>query len=183
MNLYATPLTGLWVIETETRGDERGRFTRLFCSEQFAAIRPELRFVQSNLSYTSKRGTVRGMHFQRPPAQEAKLVRCLRGRVFDVTVDLRLGSPTFGRWHSVELSSDNERQIFIPEGCAHGFQALSDDVELLYQHTAAYASDYEDGVRYDDPTLAIAWPLPVTVLSERDRQHPLITPQFSGVQA
>ncbi|MDX9845042.1 MAG: dTDP-4-dehydrorhamnose 3,5-epimerase [Aquabacterium sp.] len=183
MKLHATPIADLWEVQTEPRGDERGQLTRLFCVDLFASIRHDLRFVQTNLSYTAQRGTVRGMHFQRAPALEAKLIRCLRGRVFDVAVDLRAGSPTFGRWHAVELSQDNQRQLFIPEGCAHGFQTLCDDVELLYQHTAAYRPDCEGGVRHDDPRLAIAWPLPVSVLSERDRQHPLITPYFSGVQA
>lgn len=183
MKLRATPIIGLWEIHTEARGDTRGHLTRLFCAEALAAIRPDLRFVQTNLSYTAQRGTVRGMHFQRAPALEAKLIRCLRGRVFDVAVDLRTGSATFGRWHAVELSQDNHRQLFIPEGCAHGFQTLSDDVELLYQHTAAYTPACEGGVRHDDPALAIHWPLAVSVLSERDRLHPLIDPLFSGVQA
>lgn len=183
MKLHATPIPGLWEIQTEPRGDERGQLTRLFCADQFADIRPGLRFVQTNLSYTAQRGTVRGMHFQRTPALEAKLIRCLRGRVFDVAVDLRADSPTFGHWHAVELSQENQLQLFIPEGCAHGFQTLSDDVELLYQHTAAYRPDCEGGVRHDDPALAITWPLPVSVLSERDRLHPLIAPHFSGVQA
>ena len=183
MKLHATPIAGLWEVQTEPRGDERGQLTRLFCPELFADIRPDLRFVQTNLSYTAQRGTVRGMHFQRAPALEAKLIRCLRGRVFDVAVDLRADSPTFGHWHAVELSQENQRQLFIPEGCAHGFQTLSDDVELLYQHTAAYRPDCEGGVRHDDPALAITWPLTVSVLSERDRLHPLIIPHFSGVQA
>jgi len=177
-----TPIAGVWDITTVPRGDERGRLVRVFCEQSFAPVRPGLRFVQVNLSATARRGTVRGLHFQRAPALEAKLIRCVRGRVFDVAVDLRAGSPTFGRWHAVELSADNDRQIFIPEGCAHGFQALTDDVELLYQHTAPYTPDCEGGVRHDDPTLAIAWPLPVTVLSDRDRALPLIDPQFTGVQ-
>lgn len=183
MKLLSTPIAGLWEVQTEPRGDERGQLTRLFCADQFVGIRPGLRFVQTNLSYTTQRGTVRGMHFQRYPALEAKLIRCLRGRVFDVAVDLRAGSPTFGRWHAVELSQDNQRQLFIPEGCAHGFQTLCDDVELLYQHTAAYRPDCEGGVRHDDPSLLIHWPLPVSALSERDRLHPLIDLHFSGVQA
>lgn len=183
MKFHPTPLAGLWEIETAPRGDERGQLTRLFCRDELAAIRPGLQFVQVNLSATTHRGTVRGMHFQRGPALEAKLIRCLRGRVFDVAVDLRAGSPTFGRWHAVELAEDNDRQVFIPEGFAHGFQALTDGVELLYQHTAAYAPDFEGGVRHDDPALAIAWPLPVSVVSARDRAHPLIDSQFPGVQA
>lgn len=182
MTFEPTPIAGVWDITTVPRGDERGRLVRVFCEQSFAPVRPGLRFVQVNLSATARRGTVRGLHFQRAPALEAKLIRCVRGRVFDVAVDLRAGSPTFGRWHAVELSADNDRQIFIPEGCAHGFQALTDDVELLYQHTAPYTPDCEGGVRHDDPTLAIAWPLPVTVLSDRDRALPLIDPQFTGVQ-
>ena len=168
MKFHATPIAGLWEIETLPRGDARGSLTRLHCVEGMAAICPNLRFVQSNLTVTAARGTVRGMHFQRAPALEAKLIRCLRGRVFDVAVDLRDSSPTFRRWHAVELAADNQRQVFIPPGCAHGFQALEDGSELLYQHTAPYAPDCEDGVRYDDPGLAIRWPLPATGLSMRD---------------
>jgi dTDP-4-dehydrorhamnose 3,5-epimerase len=181
MRIQATPLDGLWEIETMPCGDPRGRLTRLFCAETLTLIRPGLRFVQTNLGRTAERGTVRGMHFQHAPAQEAKLIRCLRGHVFDVAVDLRAGSPTFGRWHALELSENNERQIFIPEGFAHGFQALSDDVELLYQHTAAYASALEGGVRYDDPHLTIEWPLPIGRVSTRDLSHPLLTPAFKGL--
>lgn len=182
MNFTATPLAGLWVVETVPRGDARGRLTRLSCELTLQTIHPGLHFRQVNLSYSAQRGTVRGMHFQRPPAAEVKLVRCLRGRVFDVAVDLRAGSPTLGRWHGVELADNNERQLLIPQGFAHGFQTLTDDVELLYQHSADYEAACEDGVRHDDPVLAIAWPLPVTVLSDRDRSHRLIDAQFQGVQ-
>ena len=162
----------MWTVQTFPSGDERGSFRRLFCTETFAAVRPELCFVQVNLSATAKRGTVRGLHFQKNDHAEAKLIRCLRGKVFDVAVDLRAGSPTFGQWHAVELSEDNELEVFIPEGCAHGFQALTDDVQLLYQHTAAHAPQAESGIAFDDPDLAITWPLPVTLVSERDRDHP-----------
>jgi dTDP-4-dehydrorhamnose 3,5-epimerase len=182
MKFSATPLDGLWVVETLPRGDTRGRLTRLSCERSLQTIRPGLHFRQVNLTRTSQRGTVRGMHFQHAPAAEIKLVRCLRGRVFDVAVDLRAGSATFGRWHAVELSDDNDLQLLIPQGFAHGFQTLTDDVELLYQHSADYDPACEDGVRHDDPALAIAWPLPVTVLSERDRSHRLMDAQFLGVQ-
>ena len=182
MKFAATPLVGLWVIETVPRGDSRGRLTRLSCERSLQTVYPGLHFRQVNLSYSARRGTVRGMHFQRPPAAEAKLVRCLRGRVFDVAIDLRSDSTTFGHWHGVELAADNERQLLIPEGFAHGFQALTDDVELLYQHSADYEPSCEDGVRHDDPALAIAWPLPVTVMSDRDRRHRLIDDQFQGVR-
>lgn len=181
MNFEPAPLAGLHVVTTAPQGDARGRLTRVFCAQAFAAMRPGLRFVQVNLSRTALRGTVRGMHFQRAPALEAKLIRCVRGCVFDVAVDLRPASPTYLQWHGVELSEDNEHELFIPEGFAHGFQTLTDDVELLYQHTAPYAPASEGGVRHDDPCLAIAWPLAVTTLSERDRGHPLIDDRFSGI--
>jgi len=179
MKLSPAPLAGMWLVETTPRGDARGRLTRIFCADAFAAVRPGLRFVQVNQSVTALRGTVRGLHMQRAPQAEAKLIRCLRGSVFDVAVDLRPGSPSFGRWIGVELSEHNEREVFIPEGCAHGFQALSDDAHLLYQHTAPHAPAYEAGLRFDDPTLGIAWPLPVSLVSERDRRHPL-WPEFTA---
>ena len=181
MTLHPTPLHGLWAIHTEPRADERGRLTRLFCAKEMILVRDGLHFVQSNLSRTLQKGAIRGLHFQRGPALDAKLIRCLRGRVFDVAVDLRAGSPTFGQWHAIELSDDNESQVFIPEGFAHGFQALTDDVELLYQHTAAYSPMSESGLKFDDPTLAIAWPLPVTQVSERDAAMPGLTASFEKV--
>lgn len=181
MIVHPTPLPGLWEIHTEPRCDERGRLTRVFEDQALTKIRDRMRFVQTNLSRTLKAGTVRGMHFQRSPALDAKLIRCIRGRVFDVAVDLRADSATFGRWHAVELSDDNERQIFIPEGFAHGFQALSDDAELLYQHTAHYHPDAEGGVRHDDPALAIAWPLAVHSVSARDRGFALLDQTFKRV--
>lgn len=183
MRIVETLLPGLWEIETAPRGDTRGRFTRLFCTEAFALIRKELRFVQVNHSLTALRGTVRGLHFQRAPMADSKLIRCLRGAVFDVAVDLRRGSPTFGKWHGVELSAGNDRQVFIPEGFAHGFQALTDDAELLYQHTAPYAPSSEDGVRYDDPALAIGWPLPVTMVSDRDLSLPTLAQRTVRIAA
>ena len=172
VDVRRTPLPGLWEVHSEPRRDERGSFARVFCAEAFAPVRPDLRFVQVNHSVTAHRGTVRGLHFQRAPHAEAKLIRCLRGRVFDVAVDLRPDSPSFGRWHAVELSADNGVQVFIPEGVAHGFQALEDDAHLLYQHTAPHEPASEAGLRHDDPTLAVAWPLPVTLLSPRDRALP-----------
>lgn len=183
MTFEPTPLPGMWIVRTSPQGDARGRLTRLFCADAFAAVRPGLRFVQTNLSETLARGTVRGLHFQRAPALEAKLIRCLRGRVYDVAVDLRAGSPSFGRWHAVELDAEGQRQVFIPEGVAHGFQALSSEVQLLYQHTAAYDPVCEDGVRHDDPALAITWPLPVTVVSVRDRGLGLLDTSFKRVDA
>lgn len=177
-----TPLEGVTVIFGHPRTDERGRFVRVFCADEFAALRAGLRFVQVNLSRTVRRGTVRGMHFQKSPAADAKLVRCVRGAVLDVIVDLRQGSPTFLEWHGVELSADAESGVFIPEGLAHGFQALTDDAELLYLHTAAYAPTHEGGVRHDDPRLGIAWPLPVRGVSSRDCSFALLDDTFVGIQ-
>ena len=172
MKFHATPIDGLWEIETAPHADARGSLTRLYCATTFDEVAPGLRFVQVNHSITARRGTVRGLHFQRAPALEAKLVRCLRGSVFDVTLDLRAGSKTFAAWHAVELSASNQRQVLIPPGCAHGFQTLTDDCELLYQHSARHTPDCEGGVAHDDPRLCIAWPLPVAELSARDRAWP-----------
>lgn len=183
MRWHATPLADLYEIQHAPVGDARGRFTRLFCERELEQLRPGLHFTQINLSETRGRGTVRGLHYQTPPAAEAKLIHCLRGRAFDVAVDLRADSATFLRWHSVELSDDNDRAIFIPEGFAHGFQALSDEVHLLYMHTAPWTPSCEAGLRHDDPRLAIRWPLPVDNVSDRDRAHPLIDDAFDGAQA
>lgn len=183
MNWKPAPLKGLFEIHLTPVSDARGRFTRLFCERELAGIRPSLHFTQINLSETRGAGSVRGLHYQRPPAAEAKLIRCLRGRVFDVVVDVRTGSPTFLQWHGVELTDDNDRAIFIPEGFAHGFQVLSDRADLLYMHTMAWTPDCEAGLRHDDPRLAIAWPMPVTRLSERDRSYAPIDDRFAGVAA
>lgn len=183
MNWQPTPLQGLFEIRHAPVGDARGRFTRLFCERELAGIRAGLHFTQVNLSETHGAGSVRGLHYQQPPAAEAKLIRCLRGRVFDVAVDVRAGSPTFLQWHAVELADDNDRAVFIPEGFAHGFQVLGDRADLLYMHTAAWTPACEAGLRHDDPRLAIAWPLPVATLSERDRGYALIDDAFAGVAA
>lgn len=181
MNLLSTPLAGLYEIHHTPVGDSRGRFTRLFCEQELLPLRQNLHFTQINLSETRGRGTVRGLHYQMPPAAEAKLIRCLRGHAFDIAIDLREGSPTFLQWHAVELAENNDRAIFIPEGFAHGFQALTDEVQLLYMHTAPWTPACEGGLRHDDPRLAIAWPQSVTALSDRDRSYALIDNAFSGV--
>lgn len=183
MNWQSTPLQGLFEIHHAPVGDARGRFTRLFCERELAGIRPGLHFTQVNLSETRGAGSVRGLHYQRPPAAEAKLIRCLRGRVFDVAVDVRAGSPTFLHWHAIELSEDGNNAVFIPEGVAHGFQTLSDEAWLLYMHTAPWTPACEAGLRHDDPRLSIDWPLPVATLSERDRGYAPIDDAFAGVVA
>lgn len=183
MKFRSTPLAGLSLIETIRVEDERGQFSRLFCEDECATIQPGLHWRQINLSRTYDKGTVRGMHFQYPPATEAKLIRCLRGRVFDVAVDLRVESPTYLCWHGVELDEDGATQFFIPEGFAHGFQALTDDAQLLYLHTAAWSREHEGGLRHDDPAIAITWPLPVTRISTKDRQWPLVKEsRFTGIR-
>ncbi|MEP7296990.1 MAG: dTDP-4-dehydrorhamnose 3,5-epimerase [Burkholderiales bacterium] len=183
MKFHPTPIAGLFEIETLPHGDARGSLTRLYCAAAFDEVAPGLRFVQVNHSITRSRGTLRGLHYQHSPALEAKLIRCMRGRVFDVAVDLRAGSPTFARWHAVELSADNQRQILIPPGCAHGFQTLADDCQLLYQHSAAYTPACEAGLRFDDPRLAIAWPEAVTEMSARDRGFAPMGDRFEGLRA
>lgn len=163
--------------------DERGEFARLFDADLLAEVHGARQIVQVNRSLTRRPGTIRGLHFQQAPALEAKWVRCLRGKVFDVAVDLRRGSPTFLRHFAAELSGEDGTALFIPEGCAHGFQALEPDSELLYLHTAPYAPEHEGGLRHDDPRLGIVWPLKATGLSPRDRAHPLIDATFAGLGA
>lgn len=178
-----TPIAGVHVVRTAVSGDPRGSFARLFCEAELAALLGARRIVQVNLSRTSEAGALRGLHYQRPPHAEMKLIRCLRGRVWDVAVDLRAGSPTLGQWHGVELSALDANMMVIPEGCAHGFQVLDADSELLYLHTAAYVPGSEAGVAWDDPRLAIAWPRPVTQLSERDARHAPLAADFEGIRA
>lgn len=183
MKLLATPLAGVVVVETTPYIDARGAFARLYCEHELAGIIGDRRIVQINHSRTHTTGAVRGLHYQVPPHSEMKLVRCLKGRVWDVALDLRAGSPTFLQWHAEELAADHGRMLVIPEGFAHGFQALEPDSELLYLHSARYAPEAEAGLWCEDPLLGIAWPLSVTDLSERDRRHPLLTPDFAGMAA
>lgn len=169
------PLAGAYRIDPERIGDDRGFFARIFCESEFAAHGLSTRWSQMNASYSAQKGTLRGMHYQRPPAAEAKLVRCTRGEMLDVLVDLRQGSPTFGQWTAVELSGQTGVMVYIPEGVAHGFQTLLPDTEVLYCHSVAYARQHEGGLRFDDPTVGIKWPLPITEISDRDRSHPLLS--------
>jgi dTDP-4-dehydrorhamnose 3,5-epimerase len=176
-----TPIAGLKAVRRQRIGDARGSLVRLFCADELRGAGWDGPVAQINHTLTAQRGTIRGMHFQRAPHAEIKLVSCLRGEVWDVAVDLRAGSPTFGRWHAERLSPDNDTALLIPRGCAHGFQALTDNAELLYVHSAAYAADAEGGVDALDPRLAIAWPLPVGEMSARDRGHPRIDARFEGL--
>lgn len=176
------PLTGLKAVERQRLGDSRGFLSRLFCFEELEAAGWKKPIAQINHTRTARKGTVRGMHFQQSPHAEMKLVSCVRGEVWDVAVDLRAGSPTFLQWHAVRLSAENLKALLIPEGFAHGFQALTDDVELVYCHSAAYAPQAEAGLNPLDARLAINWPFPVGELSARDAAHPLISNEFEGVR-
>lgn len=177
----AVPIAGAAVAVSRLVGDARGEFARLFDGELLDGVHQARPIVQVNRSMTRTVGAVRGMHYQTAPALEAKWVRCLRGRVFDVLVDLRAGSPTFLHHFGIELSAEAGNALFIPEGCAHGFQVLEADSELLYLHTAPYAPAHEGGLRCDDPALGIAWPLPVAQQSDRDRGFALIDANFKGI--
>lgn len=181
--LRDTILPGLTVIIRKSIGDERGFLERLFCAHELARVGWEKPIIQVNRTLTQKRGTVRGMHFQKSPHAEMKLVSCLRGAVWDVAVDLRAGSPTFLKWHAEELSADNHRAMVIPEGFAHGFQSQTKDCEMLYFHTAAYQPSAEGGLNALDSRLAIKWPLKITVQSDRDRGHPMIDEKFLGIMS
>lgn len=182
MVIHPLPLEGAAVVETNPFTDQRGAFARFFCATELAGLLGDRRIVNVNHSRTSKVGAVRGMHFQHPPSAEMKFVRCVRGKVLDVAVDLRCDSPTFLKHHAEELTPGNARMLVIPEGFAHGFQVLEPDSEMLYLHTAFYDAEREGRVRYDDPALAIAWPLPACDLSDKDRSCPLIGPDFRGIR-
>jgi dTDP-4-dehydrorhamnose 3,5-epimerase len=176
-----TPLAGLTVIRRRPYEDARGSFARLFCAEEFREIGLSKPIAQVNHSVTRQKGALRGLHFQHAPHAETKIVSCLKGKVFDVAVDLRPDSPTFLHWHGEVVSAGNRQALFIPEGFAHGFQTLEEDSELLYFHTDYYVPAAEGALNVADPRLGIAWPLPITELSERDRAHPFIGPEFAGV--
>jgi dTDP-4-dehydrorhamnose 3,5-epimerase len=175
------PLIGLKLIERKNIGDARGFLSRLFCAEELAAAGWHRPIAQINQSFTAHRGTIRGMHYQLTPYAEMKLVTCIRGKIWDVVIDLRTNSPTFLQTQAELLSADNRSAILIPEGFAHGFQAQTDNCELIYLHAASYNPQAERGLRFDDPQLAITWPLPVSHLSERDQSLPVLTPQFRGI--
>jgi dTDP-4-dehydrorhamnose 3,5-epimerase len=174
-------LKGSYVIELEPFTDERGWFARTFCKEEFNKIGHQKEWVQLNHSFSKLKGSVRGMHYQLPPSGEIKLVRCIAGAVYDVIIDLRKASPTFLHYFGVELSAENKKMIYVPEGFAHGFQTLSDDSELIYHHSATYVPGVEEGIKYNDPLIDIKWPLALTNISERDSKHPQLDTNFKGI--
>jgi dTDP-4-dehydrorhamnose 3,5-epimerase len=174
MRFEPLTLPGAYLIETDFRQDLRGAFARVFCAEHFSEHGLETSFVQANLSSNLRRGTVRGLHFQRPPHAEVKLVRCTLGAVFDVIVDLRQDSPHYLGWYGAELSRDNGRMMYVPRGFAHGYQTLTAEADVHYMVSTPYAPQSEGGLRFDDPALGVSWPLPVTELSRKDLSWPLL---------
>lgn len=170
-----TPLQGSFVVEIEPKMDERGVFFRAFCAKEFKLMNLETAFVQANISTNVKAGTVRGLHFQRAPHEEVKLVRCIRGAIYDVIVDLRAQSPTYMQWYGAELSEKNGLMMYVPKGFAHGYQALCDDAVVHYMVSSYYAPEFEGGRRFNDPKLSIKWPHPVTAVSDKDYRWPLLT--------
>lgn len=176
MKFLPLPLPGACVIEPEMLCDQRGAFARTYCRRELAAQGIDFEIVQSNVSLNTHRGTVRGMHFQRFPKAEGKLIRCTRGAVHDVIVDLRPDSPAYCRWTSVELTADNHRILYVPPGLGHGFQTLTDDAELFYEMSEFYSAEHASGVRWNDPAFGILWPLEVTILSPKDQAYPDFQP-------
>ncbi len=172
MKFVETPLSGAFTVEIEPIEDKRGFFARAWCQREFEARGLSGRLVQVNISFNRRKGTLRGMHWQRAPHEEDKLIRCTRGAIFDVAVDLRPGSATYLRWFGAELTEENHRMLWVPRGFAHGFQVLEPDTEVLYQHTEFYAPGFEAGARYDDALFGIQWPHPVTEISDRDEAWP-----------
>ncbi|HTV40865.1 MAG TPA: dTDP-4-dehydrorhamnose 3,5-epimerase [Candidatus Sulfotelmatobacter sp.] len=174
MKFVETRLPGAFIIELEPREDERGFFARTFCEWEFSAHELETRFVQCNLSLSRKKGTLRGLHFQQDPWAEVKLVRCVRGAIWDVIVDLRTDSATFGHHEAFELSAENRRALYVPRAFAHGFQTLTDNSEVFYQMGTRYVAEAAAGIRAEDPAMGIKWPMPVTEMSEKDRALPTL---------
>ncbi len=181
MRFNETPLVGAYTIDLEKRGDDRGFFARLFCEREFDAAGLESHFVQINNSASAHRGTLRGLHFQLPPASEVKIVRCIRGALYDVIVDLRPSSPTFKKWFGAELTAENRRMMYVPQGFAHGFITLADETEAFYLVSAFYSPEQERGLRFDDPAIGIDWPLQPVEMSEKDRGWPDLDFSFHGL--
>lgn len=175
MIFHDTPIAGAYVIEPKKLEDARGFFARIYCTNELSERGLEAEIVQSNVGFSHRKGTLRGLHFQRPPHAEVKIVRCTSGSVFDVIVDLRPASPTYRQWYGTELSPRNGKMIYAPAGCAQGYMTLTDDAEMYYHTTAFFAPEFATGVRYDDPAFGIVWPLEPTVISQQDQQWPLLS--------
>ena len=174
MRFRETPVLAAWLIDPSPHEDERGRFLRAWCTREFTEHGIEFLPVQANMGLSARKGTIRGMHFQAAPALEAKLIRCTRGSMFDVVLDLRPNSVSYGKWHGAELSADNGRMLYVPEQCAHGYQTLENNTEMYYLTSQFYTPSVASGVRFDDPAFGIEWPLAATVVSAQDRSWPLV---------
>ncbi|WP_347337443.1 dTDP-4-dehydrorhamnose 3,5-epimerase [Bradyrhizobium jicamae] len=183
VKFHPTPLHGAYTIELEKRGDDRGFFARFFCQKEFEAAGVPMSIVQINNSLSAKAGTLRGMHYQLAPAAEIKVVRCIRGALYDAIVDLRPDSPTFGKWFGVELTAENRTMIFVPQGFAHGLITLTDDTEAFYLVNAFYSPEHERGLRFDDPRFGIEWPRQPVEISDKDRSWPDFDPVFHGIES
>lgn len=172
MRFLPTKLNGAWLVQLEAARDNRGFFARTFCFEEFAKHGLETNYCQHSISVSTRKGTLRGMHYQREPYSEVKLVRCVKGVIWDAIIDIRTTSPTFGQWEAFELSDSNRNQLYIPKGFAHGFQTITDDVEVSYLISEPYLPEAVDGLRYNDPSFVIAWPMPITAISDKDLAWP-----------
>jgi dTDP-4-dehydrorhamnose 3,5-epimerase len=182
MKFAETVLRGSFIVDPQPFSDERGWFARTFCKREFEQIGHHKEWVQLNHSVTYKKGSIRGMHFQYPPHNEIKMVRCIAGSIFDVIIDLRSDSPTFLQWFGTELSAVNKKMLYIAEGFAHGFQTLTDNCELIYHHTSFYTPGAEGGIRYDDKRISIGWKFPMTEISDRDKNHLFLDESFTGIK-
>lgn len=180
VNISIVNIAGAAISHTDEYADSRGSFYRAYCENELAGIIGNRKICQVNISATKNKGTIRGLHYQLPPDHEMKLVRCIKGKVWDVIVDLREGSTTFLKWFATELDAEKKQMMIVPEGCAHGFQVLEDGSELLYLHTAFYNPKNEEGLRFDEPLVDIKWPLMVGDMSDRDKNHPLLKDTFTG---
>jgi len=177
----SSPIEGLMLVQRKMIEDHRGFLSRFYCADEFRRHDVDMTIAQINHTLTRNKGTVRGLHYQKQPYAEIKLVSCLKGEIFDVAVDLRKGSPTFLHWYGEVLSENNKRSLLIPEGFAHGFQTLSENCELIYLHSAPYVKEAESALNVTDPKIAISWPLEIAELSERDSSHPMIKNDFEGI--
>ena len=182
MKIKNTIFRNAFIIEPEPFRDNRGLFSRIYCQGELQDIIDDRHVVQINHSRTSYKGTVRGMHFQYPPMAEIKMIKCIRGEIYDVIIDVRRDSSTFLNWHGEILSEKNMKMMYVPEGFAHGFQTLKENSELIYLHTEFYNPHYEGGIRFNDPAINISWPLAVTDISERDLMHPVVSNDFKGIR-
>ena len=181
MKFTELEIQGLYIIIPEPFQDERGKFSRIYCQDELKKIAHTKGIVQINHSLTRKKGALRGMHFQYPPKAETKIVKCIKGSIIDVAIDLRKNSPTFLKWHGEIISAENMLMFYIPEGFAHGFQTLENDCELIYFHTESYSPEHEGAIKYDDPKVRITWPIKITDISNKDKNHKLLNDQFEGV--